>query len=178
MDNSFVSAVVPGLIGGTVVAVVAAFLARRQSRSEIETAQLLEAYSLLQDAIAFTADDVDEVSFADLNDAEKVEMADKLGRAVVILDLLGSKRILRAIRSTTETSDAYLRTFDITLVQGELRQHIRRKLGLSVSGIPNVLAVPTSAAMQRMYAQAETRDSNPASQDGERQDGGPGEQRG
>jgi hypothetical protein len=167
MDNLFVSSLVPALIGGIIVAIVSALLARRQSQSEIETAQLLEAYNLLQEAVAFVVDEESEVSYDDLDNAQKLEMAEKTNGAVVILDLLGSKRILRAIRSAPKSSDPLLRTLDITLVQGELREHIRRKLGLEVSGIPRVLAIPTSAAaLQRIYGQAEVRGSRRGSQAG------------
>lgn len=52
-DELLANPLVSAIIGGSIVAFISALLSRRKMQSEIEIQQLLRAYSLLQEAIAF-----------------------------------------------------------------------------------------------------------------------------
>ena len=142
-DAIFANPLVSAIIGGSIVAIISALLARKKMQSEIEIQQLLRAYSLLQEAVAFIGDE-DELHnrIWKMDEKSRLEMIDKTGEAVVILDLLGSRKVLKVIRSSqTDIEGKEESMFDITSVQTVLRRHIRDKLGLPTFGIPRQFAI-------------------------------------
>jgi hypothetical protein len=142
-DAIFANPLVSAIIGGSIVAIISAFLARKKMQSEIEIQQLLRAYSLLQEAVAFIGDMDDLHDMLEkMDEKSRFEMIDRTGEAVVILDLLGSREVLKAIRSSNKDVEGKeLSMFDITSVQTVLRRHIRKKLGLPTFGIPRQFAI-------------------------------------
>ncbi len=153
---------VSAIIGGVIVAIVSALLARRKMQSEIEIQQLLRAYSLLQEAVAFIGD-IDDFHdrLGKMDERSRNEMIDKTGEAVIILDLLGSRDVLRAIRSSKEDlAGTEVSMFDITSVQTVLRRHIRKKLGLPTFGIPRQFAIGSASAIATSDIPDGSRETN------------------
>jgi hypothetical protein len=143
-------AVVPGLVGGVVVAAVAGWLAKRQKGAEIETVRLLEAYEALQESIVVISDDNDaDDVFSGLSESEKLDLAARTGQVVSILDLLGSRRVLEAIRAKSDDSGT-IQELDIGAVKTELRIHIRKRLGLPTWRIPSALTIHTRRSLERL----------------------------
>ena len=144
--------IVSGVVGGVVVALVTAWLAKRQKASEIETIRLLEAYSELQEGILVIGD-VKGGVFDGLSEEEAIDVAARTGRVVAMLDLLGSREVLRAIRLRGD-AEGNFRELDITATQTALRSHIRKRLGLPVRGIPRQLTIHSRSSLERLMAEA------------------------
>jgi len=138
MEELFATPLVSAVIGGLLVAFINAIFSRRKMQSEIENKYLIRAYHLLQEAtVTHGAEEDFKKGITTLTEEKRREMVAKCQEAVLIIDLFGSRKLLRAIREAViEVPGSQLSGLNISLLRALLRVEIRKRMGITTFAIP------------------------------------------